>query len=163
MDSSACLYKATRWFNRWRCGFKAEWQGGSRTRSILDLGVSFSFSPTNLRRGLARRPSIEDSRCFPYIVQMNSSNCFSPRYTRFHSSPSCRNALWNLGWFSRFFNGPTFPIPFEGTGAVFSNEYIHPKKRRTVVFCKGYCELREVNKLSIFPWPDILVYSQLVW
>ena len=31
------------------CGFKAEWQGGKRTRSILDMEVSFSSSTTILR------------------------------------------------------------------------------------------------------------------
>ena len=41
--------------------------------------------------------------------------------------------------------GPNLPLPFEGTGTVFSTEYIHPTKRRTVVFSKGYCEIRKVD------------------
>ena len=145
MVSSACLYKATWWFNRWRYGFKAGWQGGKRTRSILDLEASFSSSTTILRRSLTRRPSIEDSRFCPYIRPVNSSNCFSTSDLRFHSSPSCLNALWNLGCFSSFFRGPPFPLPFEDTDAVFSTEYIHPKKRRTVVFSNGFCEIRAVD------------------
>ena len=45
----------------------------------------------------------------------------------------------------QLFQGPHLPLPFEGTGAVFSIEYIHPKKCRTVVFSQGYCEIREVD------------------
>ena len=75
-------------------------EGGRRARSTLDLDVSFSSSPTILRR--------------------NSSQAFS-------GAP------------------PTLPRPFECTGTVFSTEYIHTKKSRTVVFSKGYCEIREVD------------------
>ena len=38
-----------------------------------------------------------------------------------------------------------FQRPFEGTGAVSSTDYVYPKKRRTVVFSKGYCEIRYVD------------------
>ena len=49
------------------------------------------------------------------------------------------------GMLLHFFRDPTFPLAFEGTGAVFSTEYIYPTKRRTVVFSKRYCEIREVD------------------
>ena len=49
------------------------------------------------------------------------------------------------GVFLQLFQGPHLPLPFEGTNAVFCTEYEHTKKSRTVVFSKGYCEIREVD------------------
>ena len=53
-------------------------------------------------------------------------------------------------------------LPFEGTGAVFSTEYIHPKKSHTVVSSKTYSELSErLISWRCFSDPGIVLYSQL--
>ena len=139
MDSSARLYKATRWFISWRCGFKAETgrkasQDDLRFESeflVLTHDLAQEFGTEAVHRRLAILSVHQAGELFQLLqhVKRDSIPFLTELPERFIK----------LDFLLQLFQGPHLPLTLQGTGAVFSTEYIHHQKSSTVVFSKGYC------------------------
>ena len=142
-----------RWFARWTCGARAEWQGGKWAKSTLFFEVSFSSSPTILRRSWARATSTENSRFSVHqagdLFQLLQHVTLEvPVVTELHER------IVKPGVLLQLFSGPTF---------------LFPRTRRSSVglACLHWCWLhvsfqrQRKSKTNEITEPELKVYTHI--
>jgi len=132
-------------FTRCTCGVKAEWQGGKHARSTLE--VNFRTHPQScagvwpgqLHRKLAILSVRQAGELFQLLQRMRLD---------VHVTNELHELFVKPGVLVQLIQATHTALPFEGAGAF---DHTQPKKSSTVVVYQEHREIRELDKLSMFP------------